>query len=144
MIGVFLFTKILETLIGSSATILVFIIILSVVFVVLLNISRYHQGVRLRSNKKGLPNPLLLLFFLIYYPLLFFNGSCNQLLLLSLQYSNLNLFLFNLLLLITHPFFLISESLFLLAYHSTLRTFLILVLCIAAAHTSLISIFRCY
>jgi hypothetical protein len=142
MVSVFLFSKILETLISSSTTILIFIIILCVVIIILLDISWYDQRMRLGCNKKLLLNPLLLLFFLIYYSLLFFHGSCYHLLLLSLQDSNLNFFLFNLLLLITHPFLLIPQSLFLLTYYSSLRTFFILVLCIP--HTTCICTFGCY
>lgn len=140
MISVFLFTKILETLISSSTTILVFIIILNVVIVFLLHISRYHQRVRLGSYKKLLLNPLLLLFFLILYPLLFFHGGSNLLFLLSFQYGNLYLLLLNLLLLIAHPLLLIPESLFLLPYDSPFRPFFLFVLIIS--HTALVSAFR--
>ncbi len=141
MISVFLFPKILKTLVSCPTTILVFIIILSVVIVVLLDISWYDQRVRLGSYKKLLLNPLLLLFFLINYPLLFFHGSSNLFLLLSFQYSNLNLLFLYLLLLITYSLLLVPKSLFLLPYDSPFGTFFLLVLIIA--HSSLVCAFGC-
>jgi len=141
MISVFLFPKILKTLVSCPTTILVFIIILSVVIVVLLDISWYDQRVRLGSYKKLLLNPLLLLFFLINYSLLFFHGSSNLFLLLSFQYSNLNLLFLYLLLLITYSLLLVPKSLFLLPYDSPFGTFFLLVLIIA--HSSLVCAFGC-